>query len=78
VGKTPWDERLSRHARNSKGFPAVRQNFNLVPSLLEQRNDYMENNARDSFLEATRKRPQTWSEEKLFILENFFLQTGKT
>lgn len=57
-----------------KDFPAIRQNFNLVPSLLEQLNDYTDNNARDSFLEATRKRASDLGpDEKLFILENFFL-----
>ena len=39
-----------------KDFPGIRQNFNLVPSLLEQLEDYTENNAKDSFLEATRKK----------------------
>ncbi|PKL52295.1 MAG: glycoside hydrolase [Nitrospira bacterium HGW-Nitrospira-1] len=57
-----------------KDFPAIKQNFNLVPSLLEQLNDYTENNAKDSFLEATRKKASDLSaDEKMFILENFFL-----
>jgi len=57
-----------------KDFPAVRQNFNLVPSLLEQLNDYTENNARDAFLDATSKKASDLAlNEKLFILENFFL-----
>jgi alpha-amylase/alpha-mannosidase (GH57 family) len=57
-----------------KDFPGIRQNFNLVPSLLEQLNDYTGNNAKDSFLDATAKNASGLSlEEKLFILENFFL-----
>jgi alpha-amylase/alpha-mannosidase (GH57 family) len=57
-----------------KDFPAIRQNFNLVPSLLEQLRDYIENNATDRFLELTLKKPSDLSEsEKIFILENFFL-----
>jgi len=57
-----------------KDFPAIRQNFNLVPSLLEQLNDYTDNNAQDAFLDATRKRASDLSpDDKIFILENFFL-----
>ncbi len=57
-----------------KDFPGIRQNFNLVPSLLEQLNDYTENNAKDSFLEATRKKASDLTpDDKIFILENFFL-----
>ena len=42
--------------------------------MLEQLNDYTENNAKDSFLDATRKKASDLSQdEKLFILENFFL-----
>jgi alpha-amylase/alpha-mannosidase (GH57 family) len=57
-----------------RDFPAIRQNFNLVPSLLEQLNDYTENDATDSYLEATRKRASDLTpDDKIFILENFFL-----
>ena len=57
-----------------RDFPAIKQNFNLVPSLLEQLNDYAQNDAKDSFLEATRKKASDLAQdEKLFILENFFL-----
>jgi alpha-amylase/alpha-mannosidase (GH57 family) len=57
-----------------KEFPAVRQNFNLVPSLLEQLNDYTEHNAQDAYLDLTRKRASELAEDdKIFILENFFL-----
>ncbi|MDP2168655.1 MAG: glycoside hydrolase family 57 protein [Thermodesulfovibrionales bacterium] len=54
-------------------FPAVRQTFNLVPSLLEQLQDYAENNVRDSFLEMTKKPAASLSEDdRAFLLENFF------
>lgn len=57
-----------------KDFPAIKQNFNLVPSLLEQLNDYTENNAKDSYLEVTGKKASDLTpDDKIFILENFFL-----
>lgn len=57
-----------------KGFPSIKQNFNLVPSLLEQLEDYTEQGARDAFLDATRTRASDLSQDdKLFLLENFFL-----
>lgn len=57
-----------------KEFPQIRQNFNLVPSLLEQLVDYTDNNARDIFLEISRKKASDLSDdEKIFMLENFFL-----
>lgn len=57
-----------------KDFPSVRQNFNFVPSLLEQLVDYSEGTAKDLYLEVSRKRAKELSEDdKIFILENFFL-----
>ena len=57
-----------------KDFPSIRQNFNLVPSLLEQLMDYSEGSAKDLFLEISRKNAKELSEDdKIFILENFFL-----
>jgi alpha-amylase/alpha-mannosidase (GH57 family) len=57
-----------------KEFPAIKQNFNLVPSLLEQLIDYSENRATDVYLEMARRRAADLNEnEKTFILENFFL-----
>ncbi len=57
-----------------EGFPNIRQNFNLVPSLMEQLIDYTDNNATDRHLELTLRNPSDISEaEKLFIIENFFL-----
>ncbi len=57
-----------------KDFPSLRQTFNLVPSLLEQLIDYSDGNAKDLYLEISRKKANELSEEdKIFILENFFL-----
>ncbi len=55
-------------------FPKIRQTFNLVPSLLEQLVDYVDNNAKDTYLCLTLKPPSDLTgEEKRFIIENFFL-----
>lgn len=55
-------------------YPSLKLTFNLVPSLLEQLNDYVENGAEDVYLILTKKNPSDLTEdEKLFILENFFL-----
>jgi len=60
-------------------YPHIRQTFNLVPSLIEQIIDYTENNAKDTFLEVTLKRPSDLSdEERAFILGNFFLANWDT
>ncbi len=57
-----------------EGFPEIRQTFNLVPSLLQQLNDYIENNATDIYLELTLKKASELTDtDKIFILENFFL-----
>ena len=54
-------------------FPDIHQTFNLVPSLLEQIVDYIENDAVDRVLELTLKRAEELSEEdKLEILSRFF------
>ena len=55
-------------------FSDIKQTFNVTPSLLEQIIDYTENNAKDTYLELTLKRASELdTEEKVFILENFFL-----
>jgi len=57
-----------------KDFPEIRQNFNLVPSLLEQLVDYSEGSARDVFLDVSAKGASGLDQdERAFILENFFL-----
>jgi alpha-amylase/alpha-mannosidase (GH57 family) len=55
-------------------FPAIKQTFNVVPSLLDQMNGYIEDNATDRYLDLTLKDPSDLTDaEKQFILENFFL-----
>jgi alpha-amylase/alpha-mannosidase (GH57 family) len=61
------------------GFPDIKQTFNLVPSLLEQIKGYTERNATDRHLVMTQKKASELNEEeKLFILENFFLANWDT
>ncbi len=55
-------------------FPDIKQVFNFTPSLLEQIMDYTDNNAKDQYLEVTLKEASALNmDEKMFILENFFL-----
>ncbi len=54
-------------------FRNVRHTFNLVPSLLIQVKDYVENNASDDFLDVSRKNSlDLTKDEREFILRNFF------
>ncbi len=54
-------------------FPGVRHTFNLVPSLLIQVRDYVENGAEDSFLTVSRKNAlDLGRDEEAFLLRNFF------
>ncbi|OPY80747.1 MAG: Glycosyl hydrolase family 57 [Syntrophorhabdus sp. PtaU1.Bin153] len=56
-----------------KEFPGLKQNFNVVPSLLKQLIDYEDPRVKDTYLEIMRKRPRDLSEEeKIFLLMNFF------
>jgi len=53
--------------------PGAKAVFNLVPSLLEQLQDYAAETAVDPFLVVAKKTPEELGdEERLFILENFF------
>jgi len=55
-------------------YPLIHQTFNLVPSLLEQIEDYTQGIVKDKFLELSYKPAiQLDKEEKQFILENFFM-----
>ncbi len=57
-----------------KDFPRIRQNFNLVPSLLEQLVDYVDDTAKDLYLDVSRKKAsELGDDDKIFMLENFFL-----
>ncbi len=54
-------------------FPQIHQTFNLVPSLIDQLNDYASGTAKDYLLEVTKKKPDTLTfDEKLFIIDRFF------
>jgi len=55
------------------GFPEIRQTFNLVPSLLEQLEDYSSGNAQDRFLTIALKEAELLMvEEKEFLLNVSF------
>jgi alpha-amylase/alpha-mannosidase (GH57 family) len=61
------------------GFPSIKQTFNLVPSLLEQLEDYVSGSAMDKHLKVSMKKPSDLSyEEKIFILQNFFMANWET
>ncbi|MFA6146682.1 MAG: glycoside hydrolase family 57 protein [bacterium] len=56
-----------------RGHPGVRHTVNLVPSLLVQVRDYVENGAEDVFLSVSRKNSlDLTKEENEFLLRNFF------
>ena len=55
-------------------FPHIKQTFNIVPSLLVQTQDYVENGAEDNFLRLSRKDAESLTpDEKVDILHNFFM-----
>jgi alpha-amylase/alpha-mannosidase (GH57 family) len=54
-------------------FPGIRQNFNLVPSLLDQLQEYVTGRLSDRILELSRKEATALDEaERAEILESFF------
>ena len=54
-------------------FPAIRQVFNVVPSLLEQIEDYVNGNIKDRFIELTMLPvEQLTAGDKEFLLQRFF------
>jgi alpha-amylase/alpha-mannosidase (GH57 family) len=60
-------------------FPDIHQTFNLVPSLLKQIIDYVENGATDKFLDLTVKpAAELDAEDKLFLLKNSFMANWDT
>jgi alpha-amylase/alpha-mannosidase (GH57 family) len=60
-------------------FPDIHQTFNLVPSLLKQIRDYVDNNASDKFLALTLKpAAELEREDKLFLLKNSFMANWDT
>jgi len=60
-------------------FPDIHQTFNLVPSLLRQIQDYVENDASDRFLLLTLKDASDLEyDDKIFLLKNFFMANWDT
>ena len=60
-------------------YPDIRQNFNLVPSLLLQLQEYEDGQARDVFCEHSRKQAEELTpDEKKFLLANFFMCNWET
>ena len=54
-------------------FPGVRVTFNLVPSLMEQIQDYADRDAADPFLDISLKpAAELTADDRLFLLKNFF------
>jgi len=61
------------------GFPDIHQTFNLVPSLLKQIQDYVENNATDKSLALTLKpASELDQDDKMYLLRNFFMANWDT
>lgn len=62
-----------------RDFPGIHQTFNLVPSLLKQIQDYVANGVSDRFLDLTLKPAAALdTDEKLFLLKNFFMANWDT
>ncbi len=56
-----------------RDYPSIRQNFNLVPCLLEQILDYAEHQAKDTFMDLSLKPAKELDKkERIQILYNFF------
>ena len=54
-------------------FDGIKATFNLVPSLVEQIDDYVNNSASDTYLDMTLKKASGLEfQDKLFLLNNFF------
>ncbi|PIS34457.1 MAG: glycoside hydrolase family 57, partial [Candidatus Omnitrophica bacterium CG08_land_8_20_14_0_20_41_16] len=54
-------------------YPQIHQTFNIVPSLIEQLEDYTNRTVKDTFLELSYKQSQDLTQEdKNFILKEFF------
>ncbi|MBU0880980.1 MAG: glycoside hydrolase, partial [Candidatus Omnitrophica bacterium] len=60
-------------ARLVENFDNIRVTFNLVPSLVEQINDYVQNDVSDAYLDLTVKKASLLTlEDKVEILNHFF------
>jgi len=55
-------------------YPAIHQTFNMVPSLMEQVEDYTSGKVKDKFLSLSYKAAaELTAEDKSFIFDNFFM-----
>ena len=55
-------------------YPNIHQTFNLVPSLIEQINSFVDKSVNDKFFKLSEKKADLLSgEEKHFIIDNFFM-----
>lgn len=60
-------------------FPKIKSNFNLVPSLMIQLEDYANGTAHDKYMDLTLKPASDLTpEDKVFILHNFFMANWDT
>ncbi|MBI5598677.1 MAG: hypothetical protein HY890_02940 [Deltaproteobacteria bacterium] len=60
-------------------FPSIHQVFNLVPSLVEQLNDYAAGTAKDRYMDVTlKKAPALTKGDRAFLLERFFHANWET
>lgn len=60
-------------------FPLIKSNFNLVPSLLAQLDEYAQGIAKDKYLELTLKPAGELTEDdRMFVLHNFFMANWDT
>src|SRR5438552_636801 len=60
-------------------FPKIRLNINLVPSLLQQLDDYGQGKAHEKQLALSRAAANALSfEDRLYILQNFFMANWET
>ena len=56
-----------------ENYPVIHQTFNLVPSLIEQIEDYAQASVKDKFLELSSKPAKDLTQgDKNFLMENFF------
>ena len=62
-----------------KDYPAIRQTFNLVPSLLLQLREYENGKVQDVFYDHSRRKAEELTpNEKKFLLANFFMCNWET
>lgn len=62
-----------------ENYPKIKSNFNIVPSLMVQLDEYAKGTAHDKFLDLTLKPAlELTLEDKVFMLQNFFMANWDT